>query len=548
MDKNLYENPNFLSVVFLAVASLLALGSAPDYGLSWDEVFRTAGGEEKLDYYRALLAGESEAATELRKEGDGYPGLFDLSLAILRDVSPLDEVTTGHLWTACFGLLGLLGTVLLGRLLGGPWVGLIAGLLLAACPRYWGHMFINPKDIPFAATFVFGLWTLFRGLSAADGPKLGSALWFGMAAGACMAVRIGGLLLFCYAGLFFGVLVLWHAYRELWSIEQFARTGVHRLIWIGVAAVVAFPILFIFWPNMHSNPFEAVGSTLEGVTNFGWEGVVLFRGEFLPAAQIPWIYLPVWLLIGLPEIWLLIPVIGVGLLLRNLRQQGPSLMTSGEDAARFIALGFLVLFPLGYIIFKGSTVYDGFRHILFILPPLAVFLSMIIAFTLRALTKRTWRLEGACVFALGLLVPLVQQFRLHPYQYTYFNHPALILGDASERFDTDYWGTAYRQATEQLVVWVNENQEMSTAEPVRLAMMPPYERVFEKFEKFVVPPPALVQVYLPPGFQLVEPGQDPDFYMAITRYGFSEMLPGETIIEIRQADVLLARVTKSRVD
>lgn len=540
------RKPNFLTAVFLVIAGLLALWTVPDYGLSWDEVFRTNGGEEKLDYYRALFAGDSEVAAELRKEGDRYPGLFDLSLAVLRNISPMDEVTTGHLWTASFGLLGLLGTVLLGRLVGGPWVGLIAGLLLAICPRYWGHMFINPKDIPFAATFVFGLWAFFRGCSFAEGPKLGSALWFGLAAGACMAVRIGGLLLFCYAGLFFGVWVLWQGYRERWSVEQIARTGVRRLTWIGVAALVAFPILFIFWPNIHSNPFVTVGSTLEGVTNFGWEGFVLFRGELLPSAQIPWTYLPVWLLIGLPEIWLLIPIIGLGVLLRNLKQQGFTAAISGKHAGSLMVLAFVVLFPPLYIIFKGSTVYDGFRHILFILPPLAVLLSLIGASILRATTNRSRWLLWISAVAVGLLMPLLQQFRLHPYQYIYFNYPALILEDASENFDTDYWGTAYREATDRFVEWAYKNDAVKEGEPVRLAMIPPYERIFERFGKVVVPPPALVQVFLPQGFQLVHPTQNPDFYLAITRNGFSEMLPGETIIEIKRAGVLLARVTDSR--
>jgi len=48
------------------------------------------------------------------------------------------------------GLLGLFAIWRLGRRIGGPLAGLIALALLATCPLYYGHMFINPKDSPFA--------------------------------------------------------------------------------------------------------------------------------------------------------------------------------------------------------------------------------------------------------------------------------------------------------------------------------------------------------------------------------------------------------------
>ena len=45
----------------------------------------------------------------------------------------------------------------LGRRLGGPLAGLIALLLLATCPLYYGHMFMNAKDAPFAVAMAIAL-------------------------------------------------------------------------------------------------------------------------------------------------------------------------------------------------------------------------------------------------------------------------------------------------------------------------------------------------------------------------------------------------------
>ena len=63
---------------------------------------------------------------------------------------------------ALFGLLGLFATWRLGRRIGGPFAGLMSLLLLAACPLYYGHMFINAKDGPFAAVMAIALLGIVR--------------------------------------------------------------------------------------------------------------------------------------------------------------------------------------------------------------------------------------------------------------------------------------------------------------------------------------------------------------------------------------------------
>ena len=54
------------------------------------------------------------------------------------------------------------------------------------------------------------------------------------------------------------------------------------------------------------------------------------------------------------------------------------------------------------------------------------------------------------IFAAGIASPVVEMIRLHPYQYTYFNH--LIGGVAGARpyFMVDYWGLSMTQASREL--------------------------------------------------------------------------------------------------
>ena len=68
-----------------------------------------------------------------------------------RRVSPLGTYETRHLLNGLVGLFGLFVTWRLACSVASGRAGLLALALLATTPAYYGHMFINPKDIPFAA-------------------------------------------------------------------------------------------------------------------------------------------------------------------------------------------------------------------------------------------------------------------------------------------------------------------------------------------------------------------------------------------------------------
>jgi hypothetical protein len=91
--------------------------------------------------------------------------------------------------------------------------------------------------------------------------------------------------------------------------------------------------------------------------------------------------------------------------------------------------------------------YDGFRHFLFIAPPLFVLAGIALDAAFDWL-KNTW-VQAALVLAL-LLLGIIPSVRLHPYQYTYYNQFVGGTGEAAQRFETDYWLTCYKEAVEQL--------------------------------------------------------------------------------------------------
>src|ERR1700681_913456 len=144
--------------LLLTIAAIAAL-TFRDYGLGWDDYTHSQYGALLLRLYGSGFA-DREALSFVNLYA--YGGGFDMLAALLAKVLPFDLFETRRLAGALVGLAGLVATWRLGRRAGGPLAGLIALALLATCPLYYGHMFMNAKDGPFAAAMAFALLGLVR--------------------------------------------------------------------------------------------------------------------------------------------------------------------------------------------------------------------------------------------------------------------------------------------------------------------------------------------------------------------------------------------------
>src|SRR4029077_17046232 len=106
---------------------------------------------------------------------------------------------------------GTVGVWTLVLALAGPRVGFLAALFLALTPNYYGQMFNNPKDVPFAAAMVWALYYLVRLAPELPRPRWSLVAKLGLAIGMALGIRGGGLLLLGYLGLLLGLSGLWRA-------------------------------------------------------------------------------------------------------------------------------------------------------------------------------------------------------------------------------------------------------------------------------------------------------------------------------------------------
>ena len=513
---------SFAVFCLLVVVGVLTL---PDYGMVWDEHFRFQGGDAKLDYYRALVAGE-----EAPEMSDSYPGLFDLPLAWAHELFPGlgTRSEKGHVYSFLFGLLGLLAAWRTTARIGGERAGFWALILLATLPRYYGHLFFNPKDIPMAGTYMTGVWALVALFQKMPAPPWRSVVWVGLAAGFAMSTRIAGFLILCYFGLFVG---LYLAGKYICRIrgQGFDGTTIQDagrdLIGWGLrgafAGLIALLPLYVFWPALHGKAAAQFAGTVETVQNFAWSQWVLMEGRFYEAGDLPFYYIPYWLFRTTPE--LLLVLLGVALFasVTLLRRWGRA--NQWPPAARWLpaaVVGFAAVFPLAYLYFTDPVLYDGIRHFLFVLPPMVCFAALGLEFVLRASQRSRSVLVFRTIQAgvgLGVLLLMLQMVSLHPYQYIYFNRLAGGLPGAYTRDETDYWGASHKAAAE----WLGEYIE--TVDPAGEQKF----RVHQRYSLWM-----LGEHLDPARFELTREREGADFYVSFTRYNLHNSYPDVRLLHV----------------
>jgi hypothetical protein len=446
--------------VLMAVATAVALATFLDVGLTWDEEIQRQYAERVLAWLRTW--GRDRSAVDFANLYL-YGGFFEVLAQWVGERFPAGVYEGRHLVNGLFALLGLGGAWQLGRRCGGPRVGFLSALFLLLHPLYWGHAFNNPKDLPLAALSVWTLAAVVRGMELLPRVPWRQVLLAGGALGLVLAVRAGAIFHFGYVGLAWGGGLLVHHWRADSRSRELLRDVGRLVVGLLLVLAVAWVVMVLFWPYGLARPFKNPVHAIREAAGFEWDEPLRFLGREVRGRRLPWTYLPVSIGISLPEFFYLGLLVGVGGWLVRWRA---GWRWAGEGWMKAGLLLFSVLFPMGAAIAARSTVYDGMRHFLFILPPLAVLAAWGVSSLWDMAVPRAARVGVAVACAAGMAWVVGDMVSLHPYQSVYFNR--LLAGGlrgAAGRFETDYWGASYREAAE----WLLHNYHPDTDEPIVVA-------------------------------------------------------------------------------
>jgi len=509
-----------LAILVLAGVGLIASLTFRDYGLGWDDYTHAEYADLLLRMYGS---GFEDTAALSFANLYMYGGGFDMAAALLHKIIPLELFETRRLLGAIVGMIGLAVTWRLGRRVGGPLAGLTALLLLAFCPTFYGHMFMNPKDAPFAVAMVILMLGLVRLAEEYPSPTPRTILIVGLGAGLSIGSRIlGGLaLIYALAGFVPLFLEEWRTQGAREAVRRFA----HVVYVLLPSLILGYLIMGLIWPWS----IMEVGNPFQALTYFShffekpWKE--MFDGALVSVPDMPWSYLPTLFALQLPEVLLSLSLAGVVGTFVAL----PRADVSARRKTILLMLTLAATLPLVVAMVKRPALYNGIRHFIFVIPPMTVLAGAAFAWGMNWLkeNRRGWQPVAVAVFAFGLLLPLGEMIRLHPYQYTHFNHIAGTVRAADYRFMLDYWGLALKQASDGLREELAEREET-----------PPKGH---KWKVAVCGPQRPAQVALGPDFTIGWDSHAADFAMTLGEF-YCKGLTAPVMVEIKRDDVVFARV------
>lgn len=476
-----------LCAVFAAVAGSTFL----DYGVTWDEGVQSRYGELVVNYF---TSGFRDTACNRFLDLKLYGPLFEIIPAAASRLCPYGLFEVRHAAIAASALLALIGLVQFGRRFANPAVPFFAVLALLATPHFYGHAFNNSKDIPFACGFI---WSMERiaALVLSDERTRRRSILAGVVIGLTMAVRVEAILLLV-------ILAMALVYRR-GAMKPAARS-------LLLASATSWVTMVAFWPWAQEspilNPLRALFQTVGFASNYP----LLFEGQIVWSHDLPRRYLVEMLAITMPVAILLMALAGVAIAARS------AMLRDADGTMAFLTL---VWFFLPFVLFfiRKPHVYDGIRHFLFMLPAMAMFAAVI-----AAEIARRWRV-GALVAAALLLLVVPSMIALHPYQSAYYNAFVGGVAGASEKFETDYWASSYREG----MLWIADHAcgerpprvlvaANSYGATCALPYAPPGAVIRFVFTRDV--PPSLPAQY--------------DYYLATTRYGFAANFPQTRVAHV----------------
>ncbi len=515
--------PDALAIGVLIVTAIIAAATFRDFGLGWDDYTHSQYGDLLVSLYRSGFADRRALSfVNLYMYGGG----FDLLAALAAKILPFDLFATRRLVGAAVGLVGLFVTWRLGRRLGGPLAGLIAVTLLATCPMYYGHMFINAKDGPFAATSAVALLGIVRAFEEYPRAKPTTLALCGVGIGLAVGSRVMGGFAVIDALLPLPLLIAIR-FPALRAKAALAECGLFLTPFIP-AALLAYLVMGLVWPwSVVSplNPFHAV----EYFSNFfekPWRE--LFDGQLIPVIDMPRSYVPTLFALKLPELMLVLGLFGaVGALIAAARGDDRSAAAAGRRAALF-AIALAALLPIAITVAVRPAMYNGIRHFVFVLPPFAVLGGLAGAWIAQRLSRYgiAALVAGALALIVGVASPVAAMVQIHPYEYTHFNRIAGGVAGARPRFMLDYWGLSLTQASRQLLDVLAQRHEAAPSGLWTVAVCGPH-------------PP--VTVALGPQFTTTWNPKGADFAMMLGEF-YCAKLDAPVLFEVVRDGVTYARV------
>jgi hypothetical protein len=451
-----------VGIAVLSAALVIGLATSGDFGFTIDEFNADDYGPKALAWYTSGFTDRSHFQT-VEEWLWAYGPWFQILTAIVQSFKVADPITVRHAMTFLVGLAGIAALLPIARMTLGRWAGVVAIILCLTTGYLYGHLFFTPIDVPFMAAMTLATLTIVV-MAARQVPSWPVIIITGLATGLAIATRTGGIITHAYL---IGAMLL-SASEVVLTQGRAGKTVLLKIaLRTSVAIAVAWIVAILLWPWLQiGNPVTQFAIvyrhfwTIENVFSFpSW-------GQLVTTNTLPWYYVPGQFLARLPEGFLLllaaafvIGTVAVATFARKSfmrwREHGvaglkePLLMLARARGILVIVAAALV--PPILVIGSGSILYDGVRHLLFIIPMLALLAGGALTrlvLILRAFPSVALIVSLAAIAHIGFTLRTLAV--LHPLEYVATNALAGGTQGSYGRFELDYWGAAATEAVRRL--------------------------------------------------------------------------------------------------
>ena len=439
-------NKKQLKLYFL-LTFIFGLYFSQDYGIPWDEKWHRNKGKETVAYIAKTFKLDQilsirEDIPELDIKIGGYGSFFDVICTISEKVFSVNNKREAYLLRHKINFsIYFLGVYLIylfsKELFKNRYIGFLTSMFYFLHPRLFAHGFYNGKDSIAQALVACALYPM---LMVYKHKEVKWPIISGLIMGIAITTRIP----ITYLPFLFLLLILLKFYNsERYDLRKNIQTS---LIFI----TVLIASIYSFWPILWASPILSLKTIFLNMSYHQWGGTNFYLGEHIKATELPWHYLPTWISITTPIMYIILFFTGLITFLINFKKNS----IDEKLFQSFMLFGFLC--PLAIIIGIGSVLYDAWRHLFFIYPFMVYFMSLGFL-KIYELVKNKWRFrQSKLIFLLSFIVfcePVYKILSLHPNQNVYFN--SLAGKNPIVKFEGDYWALSMRQGLE----WILENDK-----------------------------------------------------------------------------------------
>jgi len=437
--KELLRNSKFQFATFAIITLIYMVIGSMSAGNSGDEHYNH---DHAAYVYKYIQTGGQDTsymnpALPLQKY---YGQAFDDIVYIINDVLKIDNYyQSRHLLNALTGWLLILFTGLTATLIFGWRAGLLALIIMFFSPKILGHSWNNPKDIPFATTYTFTLYFIFRLVKSLPQIKKIDLFFISLGIASSISIRIGGLIIIPYLFLFTGVFYI--TQKNFYTKQGFISALKVGVILIGIS-IIGYFLGLVLWPYGLKDPIHNPIEALKEMTNYDVGLNQLYEGTITMSKELPWSY-------GLEYILITSPLI----VFLGLLAFFPRLFMKKTERKEYLLYSYLIFafaFPIAYTIYKNSNLYGGWRHLLWTYSPIVILAAGGFNFFLNKKNKYI-KYGTLAIIVLLLFHPVKHTFKNHPYQYVYYNQLVGGVEGAYGNYEMDYYYHSLREGAEWLI-------------------------------------------------------------------------------------------------